>query len=169
MPRTLADGRLRLFAMTVKPVNPAAVKVTEVTAGKNIACAVLKADYRLSATDDDAVGEATICDTGNATLPGNSNYEGKLTVVRYINETTGLADASPADDAWTLFGTKGARLWVWESEGKLQTSVPATGDPYDMYEVVCATAKKPSDRTGYIKREITLHVQQAWESKFLVT
>ena len=40
--KTLADGRITLWALTAKPVNMSAPKLTEITAGKKISCHIMK-------------------------------------------------------------------------------------------------------------------------------
>lgn len=157
---TLADGRQRVVAMTTKPANPLAVTLTEITAGTRLEDRVLKSDFRLSPVASDTVGDARLSASGNAVTFGASNYEGNLTVFREL-DATGKAD--PTEDvAWDLLNTKGARLWVLVSEGPTADTAFASGDEYDLFEVVLDNPQVPTDRAGYIKRTVPLGVQDAW-------
>lgn len=157
---TLADGRTRLVALTTKPADPAAITVTELTAGVRLEGRILKSDYRLSPTASDTIPDTPLSHEGNATSFGASNYEGSVTPFRELT-TEGLADATN-DIAWDTLGVKGTRLWLVESEGKKATEAFAATDPYDCYEVITDNPQKPSDRGGYIKRVVPLGVQDAW-------
>lgn len=162
MPRTLADGRIKLTAMTVKPADPKAPTVAELTAGLDISCRILKSDYKLGATASDTLGdEAELCASGNSVTFGASNYEGSVTPFRYLTED-GAADAEN-DIAWEALKEKGTTLWLAEREGPLYDTEWAAGDVADVYEVITDSPQKPSSRTGYIKRIVPLGVQRAWE------
>lgn len=158
MPKTLADGRTRLVVLTTAPADPEAPTTTELNAGEDIECRILKSDYRLSATGSDTINEAELCSTGNAVVYGASNYEGTVTVFRYL-DAAGAADATN-DVAWDAFKEKGTTLWLVEREGPEYTDAWAVADEVDVYEVVTDEPQKPTDRTGFIKRTIPLGVQR---------
>ena len=161
--RTLADGRIRLVALTTKPADPAAVTVTEVTAGVRLEERVAKGDFRLSPVASDTVSDADLAAEGNAVTYGASNYEGSVTPFREL-DAAGKAD--PTNDvAWDTFKEKGTTLWLLKSEGKKKDEAFAAGDEYDLYEVVTDNPQDPSDRGGYIKKVVPLGVQDAWLNK----
>lgn len=157
MPLTLADGRLRVTVLTVEPANPAAITETELAAGFYASPMINKPDYRLSPTSSDTVPDQPLDKTGNAVTFGNSNYEGTMTILRFLDEH---GEADTGDDLlWAAANTKGSRLWVVEREGPLATQPDAAGDEYEVYEVITDEPQKPSDRAGYIKRVVPLGVQ----------
>lgn len=160
MPKTLADARTRLVALTTKPANPAAPTVTELTAGVDLSCRILKSDYRLSPVASDTVPDTELCSEGNAVTFGASNYEGSVTPFRYLTEA-GKADATN-DVAWDALKEKGTELWLYEREGPKYDAAWAAADEVDGYEVVTDNPQKPSDRAGFIKRVVPLGVQRAW-------
>ena len=160
MPKTLADARTRLVALTTKPANPAAPTVTELTAGIDLSCRILKSDYRLSPVASDTVPDTELCSEGNAVTFGASNYEGSVTPFRYLTED-GKADATN-DVAWDALKEKGTELWLYEREGPKYDAAWAAADEVDGYEVVTDNPQKPSDRAGFIKRVVPLGVQRAW-------
>lgn len=160
MPKTLADARTRLVALTTKPANPAAPTVTELTAGIDLSCRILKSDYRLSPVASDTVPDTELCSEGNAVTFGASNYEGSVTPFRYLTEA-GKADALN-DIAWDALKEKGTELWLYEREGPKYDAAWAAADEVDGYEVVTDNPQKPSDRAGFIKRVVPLGVQRAW-------
>lgn len=160
MPKTLADARTRLVALTTKPANPAAPTVTELTAGIDLSCRILKSDYRLSPVASDTVPDTELCSEGNAVTFGASNYEGSVTPFRYLTEA-GKADATN-DVAWDTLKEKGTELWLYEREGPKYDAAWAAADEVDGYEVVTDNPQKPSDRAGFIKRVVPLGVQRAW-------
>lgn len=158
MPKTLADGKLRLVALTTAPGDPEAITPTELNAGTDMSSRILKSDYRLSATGSDTVNEAELSATNNATTFGASNYEGTVTPFRYLT-AAGAADAAN-DVAWDVLKEKGTTLWLVEREGPGYNTAWTVGDVYDVYEVVTDEPQKPSDRTGFIKRVVPLGVQR---------
>lgn len=160
MPKTLADGRLKLVAMTTKPANPEAVTVAEATAGIDLSCRILKSDYRLSATGSDTVPDSELCSTGNAVSFGASNYEGSVTPFRYLTPE-GLADAAN-DVAWDTLREKGTTLWLLEREGPEYDVTLANPHEYELFEIVTDEPQKPGDRAGFIKRVVPLGVQRHW-------
>lgn len=159
MPLTLADGRIKLTALTVEPVNLAAITEAELTAGTDISCKINKPDYRLSPTASDTVPDQPLCSEGNAVTFGNSNYEGTLTVLRFL-DASGQPEEGE-DDAWDLLKTKGAILWLVERTGPKYDVEWAEGDQYAVYKVLTDNPQKPTDLAGYVKYVIPLGVQDA--------
>lgn len=160
MPKTLADGRIKLVALPTAPANPAAPTVAELAAGVDLSCRILKSDYRLSAVASDTVADTELCAEGNAVVYGASNYEGTVTPFRYLTDE-GKAD-STNDIAWTTLKAKGTHLWLVEREGPAYDEPFAVGDEIEVYEVVTDNPQKPSERSGFIKRVVPLGVQRAW-------
>lgn len=161
MPKTLAEGRVRVTILTAKPADPANLTAEEVKAGKNITCQILKSGYKLGATASDTVNEPALCAVGNAQAFGAANYEGELTVFDY-RQADGKPDAAEGT-ALNALKTRGTTLWIVEREGPIESKEIVAGDIVDLYEVITDSPQKPQERSGYIKRTIPLGVQQAWE------
>lgn len=160
MPKTLADARIRLVALTTAPANPAAPTVAELEAGVDLSCRILKSDYRLSPVASDTVPDTELCAEGNAVTYGASNYEGSVTPFRYLTDT-GAAD-TVNDVAWEALKEKGTELWLYEREGPRYDAAWAADDEVEGYQVITDNPQKPTDRTGFIKRVVPLGVQRAW-------
>lgn len=164
MPKTISDERVALRLLPAAPVNPKAITVTEWAAGIPLECRIM--DYRLSATPSDTVPSGELCKGTNAQAPGRSNYEGNVTVLRYLT-AAGLADAAN-DIAWDTFKDKGATLHLADREGPEHDAAGAAGQEYSYYEVITDNPTKPTERSGFIRREVVLLVQSAAENKKLV-
>lgn len=160
--KTLADGRIALWALTAKPQNIATPSVSEINAGKKISCHIMKSDYALGADSDSEITEQEMCKTGDGKAPGPTSYTGNITVFRYLDDN-GQPDPSE-DFVWDLVKKKGATIWLVEREGPVESKNIAEGDIVSVYEVVLGTPTKPSDRfAGYIKRTAKLNVMNAAE------
>lgn len=159
MPKTLADGRIKLTILTTEPTDLRAISATVLNAGIDASCKILKSDYRLSATASDTIDETELCNDSNAVNYGRSNYEGSVTPFWYLD-----ADGKPEaleNVVYEALREKGSRVWLVEREGPEYSEDWAALDEYEVFEVVTDTPQKPSDRTGYSKRVIPLGVQRA--------
>jgi hypothetical protein len=165
--KTLADGRITLWALTAKPVNMAAPKLTEIKAGKKISCHILKNDYALGAESDTEIAEQEMCKKGEGKAPGPTTYAGNITVLRYLDEA---GKPVAADDfVWDLIKKKGTTIWLVEREGPVESKEAEDGDIVSVYEAVLGTPTKPSDRfAGYIKRTAKLNIMDATEDVAIV-
>lgn len=168
MPKTLADGRILLTALTTAPKDMAKPTLAELNAGKKISCRIMKSDYALGATGNSEITEQEMCKKGEGKAPGPATYEGSLTVFRYLDE---VGKAVIEDDfAWPLLSKLGTTLWLVEREGPDEAKAYAEGDIVSVYEVITNTPTKPGDRfAGYIKRTIKLSVASAAEDVTVVT
>ena len=161
--KTLADGRITLWALTTKPKDMAKPTVPEINSGKKISCHIMKSDYALGAESDTEITEQEMCKTGEGKAPGPTSYAGNITVFRYLDEA---GKPVAADDfVWDLIKQKGTTIWLVEREGPVESKTVALGDIVSVYEVVLGTPTKPSDRfAGYIKRTAKLNVMDAAEN-----
>jgi hypothetical protein len=160
--KTLADGRISLWALTSAPADMAAPKVDEIKAGKKISCRIMKSDYALGADSDAEITEQEMCKKGEGKAPGPTSYTGNITVFRYLDDQ---GKPVVADDfVWDLIKKKDTSLWLVEREGPDEAKEIEEGDIVSVYEVVLGTPTKPSDRfSGYIKRTAKLNVMDAKE------
>lgn len=165
--KTLADGRITLWALTAKPKDMAKPTVPEINSGKKISCHIMKSDYALGAESDTEITEQEMCKTGEGKAPGPTSYAGNITVFRYLDEA---GKPVAADDfVWDLIKQKGTTIWLVEREGPVESKTVTLGDIVSVYEVVLGTPTKPSDRfAGYIKRTAKLNVMDAAENVSVV-
>lgn len=160
--KTLADGRIALWALTTKPKDIATPTVTEINAGKKISCRIMKSDYALGADSDTEITEQEMCKAGEGKAPGPTSYAGNITVFRYLDE--GGKPVTADDFVWDLIKKKGSTIWLVEREGPDESRPLEIGDIVSVYEVVLGTPTKPSDRfAGYIKRTAKLNIMDAAE------
>lgn len=164
MPKTIADQKITLWALTEKPADMSAVTVTEIEAGKKISCNIMKSDYQLGASGDNMISEGALCEPGEGQALGSTTYSGNITVFRYYDEK---GVPNPEEDwLFDMVREKGTTLYLVEREGPVETTAPSAGQEVSAYEVQTGTPQKPSNRTeGYIKRTISLAVLSAAENK----
>lgn len=162
---SLADGRIKLSIMSVKPVNPLAPTVAELTAGIDAAMRILSSDFKLGPTPSDTVGEKPIGAEGNRKVLTTSNYEGNITPFRYF-DATGKAETGTGgeigDAVFQALKVKGSRVWIAKRfTSKKSTAAWAATDEVEVYEVVTDNAAA-AEATGYIKMNTPLSVEDAW-------
>ena len=158
MPKTIAEERIKLVALTTKPANIYAPKVSELAAGKDFSCSVLFSDFRLSPTASDTVSEPALCEGGNSSVPTKSNFEGNLSVFRFIDPLTGLA-ITLEDFAWAMTKEKGTELHLYKRIGPKYSASFAANQDVEYYHVLTDEPQDPSDFGGYIKKVVPLLVQ----------
>ena len=158
MPKTIAEERIKLVALTSKPADPRNPKVSELAAGKDLSCSVLFSDFRLSPTASDTVSEPALCEGGNSSVPTKSNFEGNLSVFRFIDPLTGLA-VTAEDFAWSLSKEKGTELHLYKRIGPKFSAAFAANQDVEYYHALTDEPQDPSDFGGYIKKVIPLLVQ----------
>ena len=159
MPKTIADERIKLVALTTAPASLSAPKLTEVNAAGaiDLSCRVMMSDFKLTATASDTVNEPALCEGGNSGAPGKSNYEGSLTPFRFL-DTDGSAD--PTNDvAYDALKEKGTELWLVKRIGPKFDVAFAVGDEVEVFHVFTDNPQDPSEFTGYIKKVVPLFVQ----------
>lgn len=158
--RSLADGHTKLAILATAPVDPKAPKLTELTSALDASCRIAKTPYSLGPTASETVSDPELCRDVNATVFGASNFEGEISPFRYYDPVTGQVDVT-GDAVFQALKTKGIEVWLVEREnGKKSTEPFAVGDEVCVYRVLLDNPKKPSDKTGYIKRHVTLAVQE---------
>lgn len=166
MPKSLADGRIKLAILATRPANPAAPTVAELNAGIEASGHILSSDYNLGPTDSDKVAEKPLAQEGNSNALGPSNYQAAVTPFRHF-DAQGQAETGSGgelgDAVFQATREKGTRLWLYERQTSKRASEPwAEDDEADGYEVLTDNPQKPSDMGGYIKRRVPMEVQDAW-------
>lgn len=163
MPRSQANGKRKISVMTTAPVNLAAPKLSELTAGIDAACAIAEDGYTLGATASDEFTDKALCEEGNTKDFGASNFEGTLPIFRYMDPSTGAPDVSSAgvigDSLFAATKTKGTELWIAVREtSKSSKDAWAASDECSVFHVKTDTWQF-ADGKGYIKRVVPLAVQ----------
>lgn len=162
-PRTLADGRVRLvFLPTLK--GPAAPTVAELGSATDLSCRVLKSDFRASPVASETIsGMNALCETSNASAPGQSNYEVSLSVFRWFDPSKPGQKDALGDVAYQALKVKGTHGYLVKRETGKEYSEPfAEGDEVEVYEIVTDNPQSPTDPGGFIRRTIPTFVQNAW-------
>ena len=148
MPKSLADGRIKVVALSVKPVNPYSPTLVELNAGVDLSCRILSSDYALGPTTSDRIAEKELCKEGNANAIGASNYAGSVTPFRYFDKTTNKTSLAE-DVVYQLLKAKGTTVYLYERQtSKKSTDAWALGDEVDGYEALTDNPQKPSDMGG---------------------
>lgn len=165
MPKSLADGHVKVAVLTTKPADPSAPTVAELAAGINAACNILASDFAFTAADSDKVAEKPLCQVNNANALGPSNFNAAMTVFRHFDEVTGLPHATE-DALFEAVKVKGTELWVYAREdGNLESEAWAAGQEiYLGMHLLTDEPQKPSDNGGYIKRRVPMEPQEGWPS-----
>ncbi|QIK82397.1 hypothetical protein [Sanguibacter sp. HDW7] len=167
--KTLADGNVKVTLLAAKPADKNAIVLTALTdvGAKDISCNILSNDFDYGPTGSETVDEKPLCAEGNGQTPGLSNYSGGMTVFRYWDPATGLADSTD-DFLWEAVKEKGTTLYlaVRDSHKKSKEAWTA-GDEYRYFEVVTDDPQR-GDRAGFIKYRVTLLHQDAALDKLVV-
>lgn len=160
MPRTLADGRTRLIALTTAPADPAAITDAELAGGTRLDNRILKSDFRLSPSDSETITEALLSEESAGAALGPALFDGcTMSVFRFL-DATGAAD--PTEDiAFDLVKERGTHLHLVKSDGKDASATFTASDEYSYFHVVTDHPQDPEERGGYIKKRVPLLVQSA--------
>lgn len=160
--RSLADGKTKVVLLKSAPADIDALKVSDITGGTDISCAIRKSDFRHGPTGSNTVTEAPLCVKGDPEVFTESNYGVTMTLFREFSNTTKQVDTE-ADKAFQAFSKKGKTAWIVVRDQTMKDSKEdiAKGDEVSIYEVMCDDPQNPYDRGGYIKKTIPLTVQRA--------
>lgn len=166
MPKTLADGRIRLALLTAAPTVPALPTTTQLNAGigttTGITCNVAHSDFVFGAVESDTFQDRALCDPVNVEGFGASNYQAAMTVYRFYNASTGAIE-SAEDILYTAVKTKGTRLWLYmRHTQKLSSAAFAVGDELFGAEILTDLPQKVQETSGYIKYRVPMKVQAAY-------
>lgn len=163
MPKSLADGHLKLTLCTTKPANPAAPTATELLAGIDISCAVLASDFQFTAADSDKFNENALCEDTNVNSLGRSNYTAGMTLFKYFDASTKNSSVTE-DVALAAVKNKGTVVYLYarNTAKKSADAWVAADEIYLGAKVMSDALQEPSDMGGYIKRRVPLEVQEAY-------
>lgn len=158
MPKTIAEERIKLVALPTRPAKPEAPTIAELTAGLDLSFKILFSDFRLSAVASDTVNEPALGEGGNSSVPGKANYEGTLSVFRFLDPDTGLPIVEE-DDAWELLKERGAELHLYKRIGPHINAAFEVSQEVEYYHALTDNPQDPADFSGYIKKTVPLLVQ----------
>ncbi len=157
MPKSLADEHIALVEFAAPPADIEAITEEEWDAAEPLQCRIM--DFRLSPVASDTVQQSELCVATNAQVPTKSNYEGNITIFRYL-DADGIPD--PANDvAFDSFRLKGTTHYLGVRQGPEHDAAAEDGQEYSYYEVIQDTPGDPTDRDGFIRKEVQLYVQKA--------
>lgn len=157
MPKSIADEHIALVEFTAPPDDIEAITEEEWDAAEPLQCRIM--DFRLSPVASDTVQQSELCVATNASVPTKSNYEGNITIFRYYN-----ADGTPdpaGDIAFESFRRKGESHYLGVRQGPEHDADAADGQEYSYFEVIQDTPTDPTDRGGFLRKEVQLYVQKA--------
>jgi hypothetical protein len=165
MPKSLADGHIKLTMLTEAPADPAVPTATELNAGEDIQCEILASDFNFTATDSDKLAEKALCDVANVNAIGASNFQAAMTFFRRYAVDTGVV-ATAEEPGYQAVKAKGTTAWFYmRKSGKLETADWAATDEALGMELL---SDQPQEVTGggYIKRRIPFEPQ--WGANVVV-
>lgn len=162
-PRTLAEKRIKLVIMSVKPKNLKAPTIAELNAGIDASCRIAASDFRLTPTASSTISDGALCEGAEIQVPGSSQYEANITPFRIFDpEKPDRAD-SVGDAVFQALKVKGTTVWLAKRHtGKRYDDPWEVGGELEVYEAITDDRQDPSDlNSGYIKKIIPLLVQNA--------
>ena len=170
MPKSLADGHIKVAVLTTAPADPDEPTPTELAAGIDASCAILASDFTAGPTDSDKVNEKALCTVNNANALGASNYALAMTIFRYFDATTKNSHATE-DALWAALKVKGSEVWVYVREtAKLSTDAWANNDEIRFgCHAIVDELQPPSNQGGYIKSRAPFEVQTGWPNILCLT
>lgn len=164
MPRSLADGHIRLAILNTQPAIPERPTKAELDAGVDASCAILASDFQWGATTSERItGQEPLCAVNTQEGLGKSVFNATLTAFRYF-DSSDEAETAGQDATFQLLKEKGATLWIYaRNTSKLSTDDWETEDEiYLGGEVITDEPQRPTDAGGYIRYTVPLLFQQAW-------
>lgn len=165
--RLLADGRIKLTALTVKPTDPAAPTAAEITAttGFELTMKVLQDGFNFGAADSDKISEKALGSVGNAQTLGASNFVCNFTMWRWFTTGNAFDSGTGGDDlAFQAFKTKGTTLWLYgRQNGKLATAAWAATDEFFFGCEIVTDGPQRVESGGFIKYRIPTEVQNGYQ------
>lgn len=166
--RTLAGAKTKLVLIPAGGIkNPAAPTITELNAGKDASCRLLKDGTHVGAAASETIdGMAALCEDSNAKTFGKANFEGKLVPFRWFKkDKPGQADPQ-GDEIFQMLKTKGTDIFVVVRVSAKPFDAPFEAeDEISVYQAVTDTPRYPEGENGsegYIRAEVDLAVNNGW-------
>lgn len=154
MPKRLLDGTTRVdfLALADKPVDLAAITVTELATAVPMSCAIVKDGFKLGYTASDTVSQPALCETTNTSAPDTSNFDCNFGIFRYRDADGKVSTAE--DTAFAAVGTKGTEGWMIKRRGPKAGVAWAAADVYTAFPVVLDNPQDPDDTKGYDRVQV---------------
>lgn len=154
MPRSVAEGREKISVLATDPELPSSggtISATVLNGGQDASCNLARNGHRMSAAASDTVSDPAVCDEGNTSVLGASNYEWTWAPFRYFDADTGLPD--PTEDwLFDLVRDKGATVIAAQRRnGNPSDTDWVEGEEGYLWVGVNDNATDPTDTGGYQK------------------
>lgn len=136
MGKRLSQARIKLLWVPEGGIaNFHAPTVAELTAGTviDMSCMVGKSNYLLGASGDESISDPALCDEGNTSVPGNTNYEAGMDFFRY--------ETNLEDIPWNTFTEKGIDGYWVERRGKRYSDPIVATDVVKVMQVISGTPR----------------------------
>lgn len=155
MPKSIAEGREKVTVLDEAPELPTdgsgTIPAATLNAGQDASCNLARNGHRMSATASDTVSDPAVCDEGNKSVLGASNYEWTWVPFRYFDADTGQPE-STEDWLFDLVRDKGATVVAAQRKsGKRSDEDWASGDEGYLWIGVNDNPQDPTDTGGYQK------------------
>lgn len=165
MPRSLADGHVKIAVMSTIPADPRKPTLTELEAGIDGCRRIAKSGFKLGPTDSEKVEDADLCSTSKSEVLAQGNAEFAMSIFRYFDEQ-GKAETGTggqiADQLFQALKTKGTTVWLAKRfTSKLATEAWAVGDEVEVFEVVVDNLRD-AEYSGFIKKDVPGSVTDFW-------
>ncbi|MGQ7788203.1 phage tail tube protein [Nesterenkonia sp. K-15-9-6] len=161
-PRVLAEQMMSLVVLTDYTGPLDVIPADVINDGLQASCRAVAADTRLSPTDSDTLTDNAVCEPANAQALGASNYEARMGIYRYPDETNPGEHSEQYDEVFQALKEKGTEVVVVKRDLGLRWDAPfEAGQEIEAYRVTTDWPQAPQDRTGYQKRVIPLPVSDA--------
>jgi hypothetical protein len=161
-PRVLAEQKMSIVVLLDYTGPLDEVPADEINNGLQASCRAVAADTRFSPTDSDTLTDNAVCEPANAQALGASNFEGRLGLYRYPDETDPGTYSEQYDEVFQALKEKGTEAVVvirdlglnWDAEFE-------EGQEIQVYRGTTDWPQAPQDRTGYQKRVIPFPISDA--------
>lgn len=157
MPKSIAEGREKVTVLSQEPSLPSTgglISASVLNGGQDASCNLARAGHRMSAAASDTISDPAVCDEGNKSVLGASNYEWTWSPFRYFDALTGIADPSE-DWLFDLVETKGATVIAAQRRnGNRSDAAWKDGEKGFLWVGVNDNPQDPTDTGGYQKATV---------------
>ena len=161
-PRVLAEEKMSIVVLIDYDGPLEEIPADTIEGGLQASCRAVAADTRYSPTDSDTLADPAVCEPANSQALGASNYEGRIGLFRYPDETDAGQHSEQYDNVYQALKEKGTdAVVVIRDLGLRWDATFEEGQEIEAYRVSTDWPQKPQDRSGYQKRIIPTPVQDA--------
>lgn len=167
MPRMLADKKRTLWVLDEWPEDVDNVDAVTLNEAENASCVVGNSGFTLGAGSPNTENDGALCEGDSAETPTSQTYEASMNVFRFYDHDTGqiIVEEDFLFQALKEFGS--TVVLALRDGGKEHDKEAEDGDEVSFYEVTSGGMGRPTDTTGWQKREAHLTVNRAAEDKWV--